>query len=570
MKAVIGILFVGILLALAFSCAKQSVPTGGPKDTIPPQRIKAIPPDKTTNFKGNVVQLQFDETVIVNNPREQLLITPSIGKDVEMTAKKKTVTLKLNEKLKDSTTYTINFRESVQDITEKNPAKNLHYAFSTGDYLDSLTITGKVFYILNGKGADDATVALYNNPDTFNIFKHKPDYLTRTDKEGTFHLENLKAGDYFIYAFNDKNTNIIVDSKTESYGFITEPLHLAPNKKESISIPILSLDARELKLISARPYNTYFNIKLTKNIKDFSIDTNQPNDSSILHYSFAEDHSNIKIYTPPLDQDSLKIKFTAIDSIGFQLDTILYVKSNPRKSTPEKFSFNVEKPNVILNQEIFTANIKFNKPITAINYDSIVYKVDSLTQYSFSDENFTWNRKENLLKISLPVDQTPYQKQENKAGEFNKSIAPPKTLINKLLLGKGAFISIENDTTSHKEEIVSILQPDNTGTIIVQTDLPSENVILQLLTPDFKIFESAIHKNAFTFNNLPPGNYTARAIRDQNSNEKWDPGNFFRREEPEEIYFYTNEENSSTISVKANWELGPLLITPKQHVDNQK
>jgi hypothetical protein len=62
------------------SCARQSSPTGGPKDTIPPKLVNAIPRNESTNFKGQQIELEFSEMIIANNPKEQLIITPTIGK----------------------------------------------------------------------------------------------------------------------------------------------------------------------------------------------------------------------------------------------------------------------------------------------------------------------------------------------------------------------------------------------------------------------------------------------------------------------------------------------------------
>ncbi len=60
--------------------------------------------------------------------------------------------------------------------------------------------------------------------DTFNIFKHKPVYITQSDDKGKYSIENLKPGDYYIYAIDDKNRNLIADSKSEMYGFLPEKI----------------------------------------------------------------------------------------------------------------------------------------------------------------------------------------------------------------------------------------------------------------------------------------------------------------------------------------------------------
>jgi hypothetical protein len=248
------------------SCARQSSPTGGPKDTIPPVLMRALPPNETINFDANQLELIFSEDIILNTPKEQLIVTPTIGKDYDITYRRNTVVIEFEEPLQDSTTYTFNFRESIQDITEKNPVENLKLAFSTGTYLDSLSIQGTIYDLLKGTPVKDATVALHVENDTFNIFEHPAVYFTKTNDKGEFIITHLKPDNYYLYAFEDKNRNLIVNSRTESYGFLSEHQYLIENI-EGISVGLVRLDAGPLKITSARPYNTYFNIRTTKNLR---------------------------------------------------------------------------------------------------------------------------------------------------------------------------------------------------------------------------------------------------------------------------------------------------------------
>ena len=121
-----------VLYCLFFlACARQTTPTGGPKDTIPPTLLGSYPRHGQINFNGNNIMLSFSEAIILNNVREQLIITPGLPENVDALAKKNDVTIDLNQPLAENTTYTINFREAVQDITEKNPARNLLMATIT-------------------------------------------------------------------------------------------------------------------------------------------------------------------------------------------------------------------------------------------------------------------------------------------------------------------------------------------------------------------------------------------------------------------------------------------------------
>ena len=69
-----------LLITIALSrCAKQTAPTGGPKDTIPPSLLHSYPERNQTNVSTASIEMEFDENVQVNNPKDQILITPDVN-----------------------------------------------------------------------------------------------------------------------------------------------------------------------------------------------------------------------------------------------------------------------------------------------------------------------------------------------------------------------------------------------------------------------------------------------------------------------------------------------------------
>lgn len=547
----------------ALACARQTTPTGGPKDTIPPVVYpdRSIPKNGQINYKGKKVELTFDEAIAANNPKEQIIITPDIQKKYKITAKKNKIILEIENDLADSTTYSINFRDAVQDITEKNSAVNLKIAFSTGSYIDSLSIEGTAIDPLRAKDLKDATIALYQ-PDTFSIFKHKPVYLTQTNEKGYFKIENLKPGIYYLYGIEDKNRNLIADSKNESYGFIAQPIDLRENKRQII-LPLIHLDARPLKLTSARPYNTYYTIKTAKNLTHYKL-TSETDD--ILISSFAEDQSVIKIYNTLKDQDSLKIKFHAIDSLDNSVDTILYLKFNKREIKPEAFAVKSLGFKTFANRGYFTGKIKFSKPVIAVNYDSIFYQIDSLNTIRFTRADLQWDSLQNLLTIQKKVDKTLLARPESE----NSFGPPPPTKpadtkkpiksIYELTFGKSAFISIELDSSQKTKETVKPIYFDETGVIIARIETTEESFIVELLDNNFNIVQSQRNSKNVTFTDLIPSEYQLRLVIDRNRDGKWSAGNFYKKEEPEPTRFYHNDQKATSIKLKANFEIGPLLI----------
>jgi uncharacterized protein (DUF2141 family) len=546
------------------TCAKQTSPTGGPKDTIPPTLITSRPINQQTNFNQTTIELTFNEQLLLNNPKEQIIINPDTGIPFEAQVKKNNATIKFESPLNPNTTYVINFREAIQDITEKNSVENLKLAFSTGAYIDSIKIEGSVTNLLTSQEIKDATVALYQN-DTFNIFKHKPTYFTKTDKKGNYQLTNLKPGDYYLYAFDDKNKNLVIESKSEAYGFFAQPISLRSNVTNKISA-IIRLDARDLKLTSARPSGTYFNIKTTKNLRTYSLRTQ---DGRPIYSSFAEDFANIRIYNTTFLKDSALIRLTAADSLDNQIDTLFYLKFSTRTTTPEKFQITKSGFRIIQSKGIIKGNIVFNKPLLKINYDSIFYQLDSATIVRILPENIELDSINNTLTIfkTYPKElipnpiTTPKTSTTPPIKKPGKITQPKSNSDQQFFIASKTFISAELDSSSQLTEPLKPTTIESTGMITANVRTKSSHYIIQLLSKNFEIIKSFPNTPTAIFEDLEPGDYRLRLIIDHNQDGKWTPGNYFKHTEPETVIFYQNEKKNQIISLKANWELGPLLIT---------
>jgi len=546
---------------LAQHCAKQTAPTGGPKDEIPPSLTRLNPAHGEVNFNGKEIQLTFDELVELNNPSEQIIITPAIGKKFEATAKKNKVVLELNSTLQENTTYSINFRESVQDLTEKNPAL-VKLAFSTGAYIDSLSVTGTVTDILADKDVSNYTVALTPASDTFNIFKHAASWITLTDKQGKFTLENLKPGNYFIYAFDDKNKNLIVDSKSEKYGFKSSTINLE-GAIDSVKISAFKLDASKLKLIASRPTFAYFNIRFSKSLVDYKL---SPSDTTEKIYSTLEsDLATIKVYNTIPDLDSLQLHLEARDSINSKVDTLIYIKFPKKESTKDKFSGKIESSTIYENKSRLSAIISFNKPVVYFIQDSVFIQLDSITRTTFSKDDYKWNEDFTVLSVSKKVE-TKAKTSDLPKKEITEKVKPERSekknqkKYNELILAKGSIISVENDTAFLLISPIKNIKPEDTALIHAKVET-KENFILQVLNKNNQIAGEVKNIKEYHFENLPAGMYLLRLLIDLNKNGKWDAGDYLNKKEPEPVVFYINSKKLKDIAVKANWQVGPLLIS---------
>jgi uncharacterized protein (DUF2141 family) len=539
-----------IYILFLFACAKQSSPTGGPKDTIPPTVTRYIPQNKSTNFKGRSFELEFNEYVQLKNPKEEIIVSPTIGKNYKVDAKKNTIKLTSETDLDDSTTYTINFRDAVTDITEQNPAKNLRMAISTGSYIDSLSIEGNVKNIIDEKPSKDVTVGLQPYSDTFSILKDQPTYFTKTDEKGNFIIENLKPGLYLISAVKDANKNLIADTKSEAYAFLKDSILLDGNKK-GIKLGLVKQDTRPLKITSTRPYNTYFNIKTSKNIIDYQI---RSDDSTDLYHSFGPDQSNIVIYNTLVNRDSALVHLTVRDSIDNRADSSFYIKF--RAGTPEKFTFNISNAKLIGHTRELSFDVTFSKPLKELDFDSIRFQVDSLTTLNFTQQEVDYNESSRTMKIKKLVPKGTYTKPPDAEGANVPEL--PKYL-NTLKLGRASFISIENDSSAEASQNIPLQWEQDLGLISVETK-GHEPAIIELVDKNLKVVRSARGPKA-TFADLEPSDYLVRVIIDRNNNGKWDAGNYIKKIEPEKIVYYQTEKGERETKLKQNFEIGPLLIT---------
>ena len=199
----VTLLLVAFWMSAPIGCANMIPPEGGPRDTIAPVFVTAIPRDSTVNFKSDRIVLDFDEELDdPRDPRNNIIFTPSFEIDPIVTTKGKAVTVNFKDaKLEPNTTYVINFGNAIVDLTEGNAAKNFVYTFSTGPYLDSLEISGKVVLAENGGIDTTMNVVLYKDFRDSAIIDKNPLYVTRLDRSGSFHFHNLPNDTFAIYAF---------------------------------------------------------------------------------------------------------------------------------------------------------------------------------------------------------------------------------------------------------------------------------------------------------------------------------------------------------------------------------
>ncbi|RFS23263.1 hypothetical protein DVR12_09590 [Chitinophaga silvatica] len=213
-------------------CANIVPPSGGPKDTLAPVVLRATPPDSTLHFNSKKITFVFDEFIELDNVNDKLIVSPTLTRFPIITAKLHTLTIEIKDTLKENTTYTFNLADAVRDINERNAIPDFQYVFSTGDYLDSLQVTGTIIDAESGRLDSNVAVMLYRGLEDSIVTKEKPVYYAKSKGDGSFRFKNLAPGTYKIFALKEEDRDLQYSQPTELIAFLEAPIVL---KESNIS-----------------------------------------------------------------------------------------------------------------------------------------------------------------------------------------------------------------------------------------------------------------------------------------------------------------------------------------------
>ncbi|GAB3015193.1 Ig-like domain-containing protein [Niabella terrae] len=224
---VLALICLAALALMDTGCANIVPPSGGPKDTLPPVIVGVDPPNETLHFDKKEIKILFDEYVELEDVYKNMVISPFPRLMPEVTRKLRTVTVKIKDSLQPNTTYVYNFANVIKDLNEGNRGKDLLYVFSTGNYFDSLELSGNVRMANTGKADSTLTVMLYSSMEDSVITKERPRYITRVDTSGTFFFRFLAPGTYRVYAMKDEGGSYLFNGE-QVFAFADSPVVISP------------------------------------------------------------------------------------------------------------------------------------------------------------------------------------------------------------------------------------------------------------------------------------------------------------------------------------------------------
>ena len=214
--------FVTLAAALLLAaCASIGSPEGGPRDYTPPQVVKTSPQAGSVNFTGQKVEITFDEIVNIKDQQKKVIVSPAPKTQPLIRAVGKKVTIEFREPLEENTTYVIDFSNAIEDNNESNQLDGYAFAFSTGEDIDTLAVSGIVLRANDLEPMQHVIVGLHSNLDDTAFTNIPLERVSRTNDLGKFSILGLKPGNYHVFAINDVDGDYRM-VRTEDIAFLDE------------------------------------------------------------------------------------------------------------------------------------------------------------------------------------------------------------------------------------------------------------------------------------------------------------------------------------------------------------
>ncbi len=532
MKTSIAIILLSVVYMMCLqSCAQPANPGGGPRDETPPViDLESSTPNEQVFFTKQDIKVVFDEFVDVDNPNTNVLISPPLDVNPKIYTRGKEVRIEFDEDtaLKDNATYVINFGDAIRDFNESNELENYSFIFSTGAFIDSLTINGTIKDAFTGEPIEEVLVMLYDEFRDSIVYTDRPFYFAKTDEDGKFEIRNIRNDEFKIFALKDENANYKYDLDTEKIGFLDEQIIVSDEKNG---------EAYDIKLFSPK--------------QQFALKEYNADDYGTIELIFTDDPTNTQITSSVTMVDEFvefeedyKIMYwysSAVDT-SFQLfinrddlkDTIS-IRERSKADFIEENDFKMKANSLTSDAKLIpqtNLSFNFNAPLKQVDTAACLLLIDSLT----------------TQKLECSID----------------SLFPRRLIVNhnfsidstiEIQLDSGKIVSIYDQVTDDLKLSFTVANAEDFGTININLDkdlfIDSSYYILELMSGEEvykRSFITGIQDTLLTYKLIPPADYSIRFIEDRNQNMEWDPGSYAEKRFSERI------ASKALESIREGWE----------------
>ena len=593
--------FMAAGLLLVYGCAQQGAPTGGPKDEDPPVVLKTTPSNYSTNFNTKKITITFDEYLDMGNFTQELVVSPPMEEKPEIKLRNKMLMIEFEEELKEDVTYTFNFGEGIKDLNEKNVLLNYEFVFSTGDYLDSLSVKGTLRNAFDMSVPENPiNVMLYTEMEDSIPLKQIPYYVGRADKEGNFAVNNLKAGIYKMFVLKDGNNNFLFDMPDEQIAFLDSILTIDGDYFRKILLETGVYDSTDLQ-----PKPLVIDVDTVGMTADSlqmvldSLELLKPDFNSLYVDLFMFTEDPVNQFISDFKRDDKK-KIELLFSLPLT-DSFFFAPVFPDTLTsadlvPE-FGLNRDSLTIWMADTIVAGIDTIQLSLTYTVPDSLgnpLIKTDTL-QFAYRERTTKKKseEKKDEKKETLQISTIRSRAKHDIRHDLNFTISQPLGRIDpelfelfiipdslevpveiqpfidtthlrrarikhswkeegqyRLVVYPGAMTNIyglTNDTIDLKFQIRPLAEY---GRINLTLEDVSDTLLIELFKKDKMINSLEVAEpGLYEFDFLDPDTYHIKIIHDTNRNGKWDTGNYLKGIQPEKVEFLPRQ-----LKIRANWD----------------
>lgn len=588
------LLLYGVFLLITFySCANIGTPNGGPYDETPPKYVSSTPVPNQTKYKGQKVEILFDELVQLDKPSENVIITPPQMEMPVIRSAGKKIVVELKDTLKENTTYTIDFTNSISDNNEKNVFENFSFAFSTGDVIDTLEVSGVLLNAENLEPMPGITIGLHSNLEDSAFVKLPFDRTSRSDDKGHFTIRNIKPGTYRLYALNDVNRDYKFDQPGEDIAFLDSvvvPTFELTSRQDTIWKDSLTIDTirtvgytrflpddvqmrlfkekfvRQYLQKSERTDDRFFTLRFNSELDTIPVPVPMnfvPADSSWFYAQKADGGATVHYWLKDSmvwKQDTLQMQITypKSDSLNIlqpQTDTLsLFMRKRPVEKKKKKKGDEPE-PIVFLGMQIDAPGSMDIFDTISVTFDEPVLDLKKEMFYLDQKKDTLWNQVDFEFFPDSTNSLNYFIRRPWKYGEEYR-LEVDSAAINSLY-GKW------NDGFSGE---FKIKKEDEYGHLYLNINGVDTTAYVELLnTGDAPIRKAKVKNGGALFMDLKPDKYYARIVIDTNDNGKWDTGNYAEKRQPEEVFY-----SPKLYEIMQNWQIEETWDVNSTPLNKQK
>lgn len=606
-KAIIAIISVIFSTALIVSCASIGTPTGGPRDYTPPVYKSSNPKMNQTEFNNKKIMLEFDEVIQLDNPSENVIISPPQREMPKIKANLKKIDIELIDSLLPNTSYTIDFGDAIKDNNEGNVLRGFSIAFSTGKSIDSLQISGTVLNAEDLEPVTGMTIGLHP-ADNDTAFKSIPFIrVTRTDAYGRFSIKNLKKQEYKLYGVIDADRNYIFNAPTEDIAFYNEtitPWAEVTSHNDTIFTDTTRtvIDTIETHSVTRFFPDSLFLFSFNEGFKPHYIDKQHRSNRERLSITLSQPSKKVAELTPVnfspagewailernISNDTLT--FWLKDSLVYNLDTLQVVanymktdsllnlvtandtlnfiyregpmkdkSSSEKKSTPTRRGRRAKIDTI----EVERAEIEIPIPGTIDIYSSPSIRFEEPIE-SLDKSKVSLKRKVDSLWVDI------------KGWDIERdSLSPRKYIVKnrwdfetnyKLVIDSACVYTIYGLTNDSTDMSFKTKKSSEYSNLFVETIGVNSGAFVELLdSKDKPVRYATVRNGGAEFVYVKPGTYYLRLTIDSDNNKKFTTGNFDKRQQPERAYYYPKP-----IELKPNWDVEQIWNVFEVAIDKQK